>query len=312
MDRASAVNLLDAVGRRRYSVTSGRVSGVVLAVLVGVYLVALYFAGRGFYFYVRDEWLLFSMRADPSASAYFRPFNGHLIAVPVLVYQDHAEGIRPRFVCAVAGSGRRRPCDMCCPHIRVRTASRRPTRRARRGRGPAVLLARCGRLVGIPDRVPRVTGARAARHPPCRASPMVSNPRDRDQRMPRRLDRHVGSGPRHDGGRSRIGAPAQGPARVRSASRDLGDLVDQLVRCRTRGSQWPHLRVCPRCKSGHRRASGQFNRPRFIRCPDRRGRSRARIRRALAAEPMDDRRDRRCDRPLRLDRAPGRVASRDG
>ena len=87
MDRASAVNLLDAVGRRRYSVTSGRVSGVVLAVLVGVYLVALYFAGRGFYFYVRDEWLLFSMRADPSASAYFRPFNGHLIAVPVLVYQ---------------------------------------------------------------------------------------------------------------------------------------------------------------------------------------------------------------------------------
>ena len=68
-------------------VTSGRVSGVVLAVLVGVYLVALYFAGRGFYFYVRDEWLLFSMRADPSASAYFRPFNGHLIAVPVLVYQ---------------------------------------------------------------------------------------------------------------------------------------------------------------------------------------------------------------------------------
>lgn len=59
----------------------------ILAVLAVAYLVWLYGAGRAFYFHVYDEWLLFADRADPSVEAYFRPFNGHLIALPVLVYQ---------------------------------------------------------------------------------------------------------------------------------------------------------------------------------------------------------------------------------
>jgi hypothetical protein len=59
----------------------------ILAVLVVGYLSWLYLAGRGFYFRVFDEWLLVANRADPSLAAYFRPFNGHLIALPVLIYQ---------------------------------------------------------------------------------------------------------------------------------------------------------------------------------------------------------------------------------
>ena len=59
----------------------------ILAILVVGYLSWLYVAGRGFYFHVADEWSLVAYRADPSLAAYFRPFNGHLIALPVLVYQ---------------------------------------------------------------------------------------------------------------------------------------------------------------------------------------------------------------------------------
>ena len=59
----------------------------ILAVLAIAYLFWLYMAGRGFYFHVNDEWQLFADRSDPSIAAYLSPYNGHLIALPVVVYQ---------------------------------------------------------------------------------------------------------------------------------------------------------------------------------------------------------------------------------
>lgn len=74
-------------GRGRQAVRSVSVARIGLALLITGYVLWLYLAGRGFYFYVVDEWVLFASRADPSLGAYLRPFNGHLIALPVLIYQ---------------------------------------------------------------------------------------------------------------------------------------------------------------------------------------------------------------------------------
>jgi len=97
VDRSSRANFPDSVLRTPAGVDlSGSrdirsvwLARSILAVLVVGYLSWLYVAGRGFYFHVFDEWLLVANRADPSLAAYFRPFNGHLIALPVLVYCIH-------------------------------------------------------------------------------------------------------------------------------------------------------------------------------------------------------------------------------
>jgi hypothetical protein len=70
----------DRVGKRDWP----RLAPILLGVAATIYLVTLALASSRFTFWVPEDWLLFSQRADPTLQALFAPINGHWSTLPTL------------------------------------------------------------------------------------------------------------------------------------------------------------------------------------------------------------------------------------